>query len=125
MHRTVIIQNEALRADADENLAVLCAGNGENAVTAYIKRSAFDSAIENVYRGSAEEFRNEEVFRIVINLLRSAYLLNDTALHNDYHIGNAHRLFLVVRDEHRRYLCFSLNSSYLLSRLETETGVKV
>ena len=73
---------------------------------------------------------------LVYDLLRAArlidrhdswltHLLDDAQLHHDYHVGDAHCLLLVVGHENGGYLCFALNTAYLLARLKAKPCVKV
>ena len=80
---------------------------------------------EDVDRRRAEKVRNEQVCRVVIDILRFADLLHHAGLHNDNHVGNGHGFFLVVRDENGGNLRFLLDAADFLARLQAQAGVKV
>ena len=80
---------------------------------------------ENINRRSPEELRNEQIGRIVINLLRLSDLLDHALFHDNDHIGNAHGFFLIVGDEDRCDFGFTLDPAQLLTGLQAESGIQI
>ena len=62
---------------------------------------------------------------MVIHLLRLADLLHQSILHDHNHIGNAHRLVLVMGDENRGNLGLFLDTADFLPGLEAKSGIQV
>ena len=69
--------------------------------------------------------RYEEIAGLVIDGLGLSDLMHETVLHHDDEVGNAHGLFLVVRDENGGDAGFALNAADLLPGLEAQPGIEV
>jgi hypothetical protein len=63
-----------------------------------------ERALDHVHRRRADELRDEQVVRAVVELERRADLLDDAVVHHDDAVGHRHRLDLVVRDVDGRRL---------------------
>ena len=125
MQRAVVIGHKALRTDADPDLPILRAGHVEHRIPTDHQSAAFNAAAEHVDRRRTKEFGNEQVDRVVIDLLRLADLLNHAGLHDDDHVGDTHCLLLIVRDEHGRNFRFTLDTADFLPRLKPQARVEI
>ena len=124
-HRRVVAHAESLRPDADGDGSVGNARELHHRVAGDIQLSASDLAVKDVDRRRAEKLGHEQVVRVVIDLLGLALLLQDALLHHDDHVGDAHGLLLVVRDEHGRDAGLALDAADLLAGLQTQARVEV
>ena len=84
-------------------------------------------AVDNV--ALADEIRDECVLRLVIDILRSADLLDLALGHDDDRVGHAQRFFLIVRDEHERDAGGLLDVLelllHVLAQLQVERGERL
>ena len=85
---TVCGRNKAFGTDTYEYILILYAGNVENCGLAEIELAALNSTVEHVDRRSTKELCNEEICRIIINLLWLTCLLNNAKLHNYDDVGD-------------------------------------
>ena len=125
MERTVFIENEAFGTDADPDVLVGNICSITDRIIADVNLAALDLAFKYIDRRCAQELRDEQVDRVVIDILRLADLLDITVLHDDDHVGDAHGLFLVMCDEDRGDAGLLLDTADLLTSLQTEAGVEV
>ena len=112
-HGAVLPETEALRPDADPDFPLRSAGDLQHRIFSQVQAAAPHPAGEYVDGGIAQEFCHKEVHRIVVNLLRSADLVNDTLFHDDDPVGDAHGLFLIMGHEDRGDAGFPLDASRL------------
>ena len=115
--RAVFVELESFGTDRHRHCAVVYALDVEYDVFADVELAAFYATREYVDGGRTEEFRNEEVGGIVLDILRFTDLLHNSQLHHDDHIGDAHRLFLIVGNEYGGDSRFFLDSSDLFTGL--------
>ena len=87
--------------------------------------SVLDLSAEDIDRRCSEELGHKQVGRAVVDILRLSDLLDDSELHDDDHVGDAHCLFLVMGDEHCGDVRLLLDPLDLLSGLEPESCIKV
>ena len=82
-------------------------------------------AVEDVHRGRADELRDEEVRRPVVELERAAELLDAAVVHHRDAVGHGHRLDLVVGDVHSRGLEPLVQRLDLGAHRHAQLGVQV
>src|SRR5688572_13345223 len=72
----------------------------------------------------ADERHHELVRRVVVELPRSAHLLDLPVAHHDDLVREVHRLFLVVRDEDRRHVHLVVKTAKPCSELLAHTRIE-
>ena len=87
--------------------------------------SIAESRRDEVHRRGADEAGDEQVARVVVELLRRADLLHDAAAHDDHPVTQRHRLGLVVGDVERRRAEGFLDARDLGAHLHAQLGVEV
>ena len=74
----------------------------------------------------ADKVGNERVSRFVVDLLRSAYLLNRASSHYDYRVAHREGFFLIVRDVNESYAEFFVHAHkfylHVLTHFEVESS---
>ena len=78
-----------------------------------------------VHLRSSDEARNEEVDRLVIEVLRSIDLLDETVLHDNDSRCHGHSLDLVMRNVYERRTYALMNLGELGSHACTELCIEV
>ena len=86
---------------------------------------ALQADVDQVHRGRADEARDEQVPRKVVEPLRRVHLLQDTGAHHGDAVTHRHRLDLVVRHIQRRHLQRVLDARDLGPHLHTQLRVEV
>ena len=86
---------------------------------------AVDPAGQHVHRRRADEARDEEVRRHVVEVERRADLLDAAVVHDDDLVGHGHRLDLVVGDVDRRRLQPLVQVLDLGAHRDAQLGVEV
>ena len=81
--------------------------------------------LDQVHRGAADETADEEVHRVVVQLLRRRDLLQLALAHDGDPVTHRHRLDLVVRDVDRRHAERALEPADLRAHLDAELRVEV
>src|SRR5262249_50237513 len=89
--------DELLRADERHEIAV----------------ARIEPSLDEVHRRAADEAPDEEVRRVVVDVLGMARLLEDAVAHDGDPVAHRHRLDLVVRDVDRRCLELVLDPRHL------------
>jgi len=87
--------------------------------------AVLETGIDEVHRRRADEARDEEVDRIVVELLRRTDLLEMPAAHDGDPIAEGHGLRLVVRDVERRRAEPLLQARHLAPHLHAQLRVQV
>ena len=80
---------------------------------------------EHVHRRTADEARDEEVRRTLVQALRRVELLQQPPAHDRDAVAHRHRLDLVVRDVHRRDRELPLDARDLGAHLHAQLRVEV
>ena len=81
--------------------------------------------LEHVHRRAADEAADEEVDRVVVQLLRRRHLLQLALAHHGDAVAHRHRLDLVVRDVDRGHAEVVLEPADLRAHLHAQLGVEV
>ena len=122
-HRAVFIQDKAFRPDAHPHIAVFGAFDRQHLLIIQKQIPILHAAFEHVDGRRPQKLRHEQVHRAVIDLLRLSDLPHNALLHDDDHVRNAHRLFLIVRDKDGGDTGFLLDPPDFLACLQTESGI--
>ena len=80
---------------------------------------------DEVHLGTADEARDEEVGRVLVQLLRLSNLLELAFAQHGHPVAHRHCLHLIVRDVDRGGPDFPLNAGDLSSHLRSQLGVEV
>ena len=83
------------------------------------------NSVDEVHLRRADEARNELVYRIVVKVLRSIYLLDVTVFHNNDTVTHRHSLSLVMSNVDKGGTQSLMELGYLGSHLSTELSVEV
>ena len=86
---------------------------------------ALERRLEHVHRRAADEPADEEVHRLVVQLLRLRDLLKLALAHDRDAVAHRHRLDLVVRDVDRRHAEVVLELADLGAHLDAQLRVEV
>ena len=116
--RPLLRKDKTLRTHTDDHIPVRHAPGGQHALLSDENLTICSPAFEHVDRRSAEEFGHKQVVRIIVHILRLADLLHNAEFHHHDEVGNAHRLILIVRDEHGCDPRLALDAADLFARLE-------
>ena len=84
-----------------------------------------DLPVQHVHGRRADEARDEDVGRPVVELERRARLLDDAGVHDDDLVGHRHRLDLVVGDVDGRHLEALVQRLDLRAHLHAQLGVEI
>ena len=121
----VLRRDEALGTDAHHHIPVGYTFDFHHGIITNVQHTCFYPALEHVDGRGAQEFGNEEVLGIVVDLLGFANLVHHTGLHDHDAVGNAHGLFLVVGDEDGGDAGFLLDAADLLPGLQPQPGIQI
>ena len=126
---------EILGPDAhDDVLATLGPGLGENALfDGDLKALALelrlavaaDLDVQEVHGRTADEARDEQIDRMLVERLRRVKLLHDAVVQDDDPLAHGHRLDLVVGDVDKRGLESLVQLENLHSSLDAQLGIEV
>src|SRR5699024_1724853 len=89
------------------------------------KLPIFDLSFKHIHRRKAYESCNKRIRRLLIELDRSAYLLNMAHRHADYSVGKGKRLGLVVGNVDYGRIEFFMQKHELPSHRTAELRVEV
>ena len=113
----------AERRPRGERLAVHVSPCAPKRRRAAVRRSS--SAPTRFIAGRADELGDEQVGRLVVELLRRVDLLQEPVAHHGDAVAERHRLDLVVRDVDRRHLEVALEPRDLGAHLHAQLRVEV
>src|SRR5262249_33452083 len=121
----------ALRANADApRLSRRGVGRADRKRAASIGDQADEAAVGNVFDAAMEPVRpaneggDEGGARLHVDLVRRALLFDPAAVHDDYSVGQAHGLVLIMRDDDGRRADGCQNLLQLEAELLAQLGVE-
>ena len=82
------------------------------------------SAVGDVHDRAADELRDEQVGRLVVDLVRGVDLLQHAVVHDADPVGHGHRLDLVVRDVDRGRVVLDVQPAQFGAHLLAQLGVE-
>ena len=85
----------------------------------------FKNTVDEVHHRCADEACNEEVYRVIVEVLRCIYLLNETVLHNNDTSSHCHSFCLVMSYVYECCADSLVNLCKLCSHRCTELSVEV
>src|SRR5215207_9553695 len=116
----VVLERGSLRERSLAELYLLAADRDGHAAVRALERS-----LEEVHRRAADEAADEEIDRLVVELLRRRDLLQLALAHHSHPVAHCHRLDLVVCDVDRRRAKPALELRDLRAHLHPELRVEI
>ncbi len=136
MGSAAIAQGDLLRSYAEDQLAPLLQAGLQaqrqfDTVLAAIEQAgpasvpALQAQRNEIHRRRTDEAGDEQVGRVVVDLLRRAELLDDAVLHHRHLVAEGHGLDLVVGDIHGRGLQPLVHQLQLGAHFHPQLGIEV